>query len=101
MASMPTPTLKELRRHRNQILSLADRHGARNVRVFGSVARGDSTPDSDIDLLVDFDRGRSLMDHGELVMDLEEVLGRRVDVVSARGLRDRFRERILREAVAL
>ena len=98
---MTGPTLDELRQRREQILALASRHGARNVRVFGSVARGDANPSSDIDLVVDFDHSCSLMDHGELVMDLEEALGRRVDVVSARALRDRFRDRVLREAVAL
>ena len=98
---MPGPTLDDLRKRREEILALASRRGARNVRVFGSIARGNAKPDSDIDLLVDFVGGRSRMDHGELVMDLEEVLGRRVDVVSARGLRNRFRDRILREAVAL
>jgi uncharacterized protein len=94
-------TLDELRKRREQILALANSHGARNVRVFGSVARGEATQESDLDLVVDFDAGRSLMDHGELVMDLEETLGCRVDVVSARGLRERFRERVLADAVPL
>jgi predicted nucleotidyltransferase len=98
---MPELTLDHLRQHRDQILALADRHGARNVRVFGSVARGDAVAGSDLDLLVDFEPGRSLMDHGELIMDLEAVLGCRVDVVSARGLRDRFRTRVLADAVVL
>lgn len=82
-------------------MALAERHGAHNLRVFGSVARGQANPESDVDLVVDFDRGRSLMDHGELMMDLEEVLGCRVDVVSERGLRDRFRARVLADAVPL
>jgi predicted nucleotidyltransferase len=98
---MPALTLDHLRQRREQILALAGRHGARNVRVFGSVARGDAVAGSDLDLLVDFDPGRSLMDHGELVMDLEAVLDCRVDVVSARGLRDRFRARVLADAVVL
>jgi hypothetical protein len=98
---MRTITLEELRRQRDRIVALAERHGARNIRVFGSVARGQSTPGSDVDLVVDFERGRSLMDHGELMMDLEEALGCRVDVVSARGLRDRFRARVLADAVPL
>jgi uncharacterized protein len=98
---MHGPTLDDLRKRRDEILALANRHGASNVRVFGSVARGDAHPDSDLDFVVDFDAGRSLMDHGELVMDLEEALGRRVDVVSAGGLRDRFRDRILADAVPL
>ncbi len=98
---MPGLTLDHLRERRDQILALASRHGARNVRVFGSVARGDAVAGSDLDLVVDFDSGRSLMDHGELVLDLEAVLGCRVDVVSARGLGDRFRERVLADAVVL
>jgi hypothetical protein len=98
---MRTITLEELRRQRDRIVALAERHGAHNVRVFGSVARGQANPESDVDLVVDFERGRSLMDHGELMMDLEEVLGCRVDVVSERGLRDRFRARVLADAVPL
>jgi hypothetical protein len=96
-----TITLEELRRQKDRIVALAERHGAHNLRVFGSVARGQANPESDVDLVVDFDRGRSLMDHGELMMDLEEVLGCRVDVVSERGLRDRFRARVLADAVPL
>jgi predicted nucleotidyltransferase len=98
---MPDLTLDHLRQRRDQIIALAGRHGARNVRVFGSVARGDAVAGSDLDLVVDFEPGRSLMDHGELIMDLEAILGCRVDVVSARGLRDRFRERVLADAVVL
>jgi predicted nucleotidyltransferase len=98
---MPGLTLDHLRERRDQILALASRHGARNVRVFGSVARGDAVAGSDVDLIVDFDSGRSLMDHGELMLDLEAILGCRVDVVSARGLGDRFREQILSDAVVL
>lgn len=98
---MPGLTLDHLRQRRDEIIALASRHGARNVRVFGSVARGDAFAGSDLDLVVDFDTGRSLMDHGELMLDLEAVLGCRVDVVSARGLGDRFRERVLADAVVL
>ena len=98
---MPELTLDHLRQRRDQIIALASRHGARNVRVFGSVARGDAVAGSDLDLVVDFEPGRSLMDHGELIMDLKAILGCRVDVVSARGLRDRFRERVLADAVVL
>jgi predicted nucleotidyltransferase len=98
---MRTITLEELRRQKDRIVALAERHGAHNVRVFGSVARGQANPESDVDLVVDFERGRSLMDHGELMMDLEEVLGCRVEVVSERGLRDRFRARVLADAVPL
>ena len=98
---MRTITLEELRRQKDRIVALAERHGAHNVRVFGSVARGQANPGSDVDLVVDFERGRSLMDHGELMMDLDEVLGCRVDVVSGRGLRDRFRARVLADGVPL
>jgi predicted nucleotidyltransferase len=94
-------TLDDLRKRRAQIVAAASAHGARNLRVFGSVARGEASEDSDLDLVVDFDATRSLMDHGELVMDLEEMLGCRVDVVSGRGLSGRFRARVLADAVPL
>ena len=86
---------------REDILSAARRRGAINVRVFGSVARGEATRASDIDFLVDLEPGRSLLDLGGLLMDLEEVLGAPVDVVTEKGLRSRLRERALREAVSL
>ena len=86
---------------REAILSAARRRGAFNVRVFGSVARGEANADSDIDFLVDLEPGRSLLDLGGLLMDLEEVLGAPVDVVTEKGLRSRLRERVLREAVSL
>jgi predicted nucleotidyltransferase len=68
-----------------EILRAAKAHGAGNVRVFGSVARGDASADSDVDLLVDLEPGRSLLDHAALVLELEALLGRRVDVAVARG----------------
>ena len=98
---MAHPTLQDLQVRRGEILALAARHGARDVRVFGSTARGDDRPDSDVDLLVRFDADRSLLDHGALLADLEDVLGCRVDVVSERALKPRFRQRALAEAVAL
>lgn len=67
----------------------------------GSVARGEAQPTSDVDLLVDFERGRNLLDHGGLLMDLQETLDCQVDVVSARALRPRFREQVEKDAVAL
>ena len=82
-------------------MGLAARRGAYNVRVFGSVARGENDPDSDMDFLVDVEPGRSLSDLGGLLMDLEQALGTKVDVVTERGLRLRVRERVLGEAVAL
>lgn len=71
------------------------------MRVFGSAARGDFRPDSDIDLLVDLEQGRSLLDHAALLLDLEELLGCGVDVLTERGLRPRVRERVLKEAVPI
>src|SRR5205807_5343354 len=90
-----------VRNKREEVLRIAERHGARNVRVFGSVARGEASPDSDLDFLVDMEPGRSLLDLGGLLMDLQELLGRRVDVVTEQGLRSRVRERVLREAMPL
>ncbi len=90
-----------LQARREDILSLASRHGARNVRVFGSVARGDTRPDSDVDILVDMEPGRSLFDLGGLLYDLQTLLGVDVDVVTEKGLRPRIRERVMREAVPL
>ena len=78
-----------LRARKDEILRVAASHGASNVRVFGSVARGTAGPASDVDLLVDFERGRTLVDHVGLWRDLEALLGASVDVVSAGGLTDR------------
>jgi predicted nucleotidyltransferase len=91
----------ELMSKRHQILEIAAKRGAKRIRLFGSAARGDSGPSSDVDFLVEFEPGRSLFDHGGLVMDLQELLGCKVDVVSERALRPRYRERVLREAVPL
>jgi len=92
---------KLLQAKRDEILRIAEKHGARNVRVFGSVARGETDEVSDIDLLVDMEAGRSLFDHAALWLELEESLGCKVDVVSERGIKPRIRERVLREAVPL
>jgi predicted nucleotidyltransferase len=86
---------------REHILRIASKHGARNVRIFGSLARGDAGPDSDVDLLVDLDPGRSLLDLGGLLMDLQDLLGCPVDVVTEAGLRPRIRQIVLEEAVPL
>ncbi len=88
-----------LRQKREEILCIAAKHGARNVRVFGSVARGEADEISDIDFLVDLEPGRSLLDLGGLQYELESLLGCRVDVVTERGLKARIRGRALREAV--
>jgi predicted nucleotidyltransferase len=87
--------------NREEILRLAAKHGAYNVRVFGSVARGQARPDSDVDLLVDMAPGRSLIDLGSLLMDLQDLLGRQVDIVEPEGLYWYVRDRVLKEAVAL
>lgn len=86
---------------RADILATAARHGAFNVRVFGSVARGEADDASDIDFLVDLEPGRSLFDLGGLLMDLQALMGREVDVATPRGLKLRVRERVLREAMRL
>ena len=90
-----------LRSKREEILETAARHGAKNVRVFGSVVRGEAGPESDLDFLIDLEHGRSLFDHAALILELAEVLGRKVDVVTERGLRDRVRKRVLSEAIPL
>lgn len=94
-------TLETLKQRREEILAIAQRYRAKNVRVFGSIARGEAEPDSDIDLVVEFEPGTSLMDHGGLIMDLQDALGCKVDVVSERGMRDRLRKRVEVDAVAL
>jgi predicted nucleotidyltransferase len=94
--------LEELRRSkRDAILQLARKHGARNVRVFGSVARGEHSASSDIDFLVDLDQDRTLMDLGGLLMDLQEMLELRVDVATEETLRPKVRNQALRDAVPL
>jgi hypothetical protein len=94
-------TLKSLRTRREAILDIARRYGADDVRVFGSVARGDANESSDVDLVVRFEPGRSLFDHGGLLMDLRDLLGIKVDVVSEGALKGRFGELVRREAVPL
>ena len=93
--------LDQIRQHRDAILRLAIRRGARHVRVFGSVARGEATSASDVDFLVKFDPDRSLLDHGGLLMDLQELLGCGIDLVDEDAMRPRFREHVSKEAVAL
>ncbi|MCK9306369.1 MAG: nucleotidyltransferase family protein [Methanoculleus sp.] len=91
----------DLLERREEILAVAARHGARRVRVFGSVVRGEETPASDLDLLVEFEPGRSLLDHIALAQDLKDLLGREVDVVTEGGLHWYIRDRVCREAVPL
>jgi len=90
-----------LKAKRDEILQICAKYGARNVRVFGSVARGEADEQSDIDLLVEFEPDRSLLDHAGLWIELQELLGVKVDVVSERGLKPRIRQRVLQEAIPL
>jgi hypothetical protein len=102
LALKRTPTLEDLRARRGDILELAEKHGATNVRVFGSVARGEATPESDIDLLVDQDWSRLTSWGGMgLIIELEDLLGCSVDVATTDELKPRIRERALREAIPL
>ena len=95
-------TLEELRTvRRDDILRLASSYGIRNVRVFGSCARGESSPSSDIDFLVDLEPGRTLMDLGGLLMDLQELLQTRVDVATLGMLRPRVKDAAVRDAAPL
>lgn len=92
---------KQLQEKREEILRLCETYGARNLRVFGSVARGEANTQSDVDFLVEMEPGRSLFDLGGLQYELERLLGRPVDVVTERGLKARIQERVLREALPL
>lgn len=97
-----TPRMAKLRSHREQIMKTAQRHGATNVRVFGSVARGEDGPDSDIDLLVDLDvRTRGLLPLGAIAEELAQLLDERVDVAPAGALAPHVAQSALREAVPL
>lgn len=93
--------LATLRSRRTELLAIAASRGARNLRVFGSVVRGNDRVDSDVDLLVQMDDGRSLLDLVALQQDLVEALGRKVDVLSERGIYPYLRDRILNEAIPL
>ncbi len=92
---------KLLQAKRQEILDIGARYGAQRMRIFGSVARGEITPDSDVDILVDLAPDRSLFDLGGLLVELQELLGCKVDVVTEKGLRPRIRDRVLREAIPL
>jgi hypothetical protein len=93
--------LTELRQYKTEILALCQKYHASNVRIFGSVARGDNREDSDVDFLIEFEPQCSLFDSGGLLMDLQDLLDRKVDIVDEQALRPRFREQILRESVPL
>ena len=90
-----------LEEFRAEIMEIARRHGVANIRVFGSVARGEAGPDSDVDLLVSISGQTSPWFPGGLVADLEDLLGRPVQVVTEQGLHDLLREQVMSEAVPL
>ena len=90
-----------LREKRDNIRSIAAKHGAYNVRIFGSVIRGEAGPDSDIDFLIDVGPTTSSWFPAGLILDLEEILGRRVEVVTEKALNPYIRDHVLREAVPL
>ena len=90
-----------LKEKREEILRIAHRHGASNVRVFGSVAKGEAKPDSDVDLLVEMEPGRSLLDMIAIKQDLEDLLGRKVDVVTEAAVSPYIRDAILNGAMLL
>jgi len=90
-----------IKEKRKEILSLAAQHGAQNVRIFGSVARNEAGPESDVDFLIDLGPNRTPWFPGGLIIGLENLLGCKVDVVTERGLKKTIRERVLQEAVPL
>ncbi|MGB8992580.1 MAG: nucleotidyltransferase family protein [Desulfobaccales bacterium] len=92
---------KVIQEKRQEILKIAAQHGVYNVRIFGSVARGEADEASDVDVLVEMEPNRSLLDLGGFLADLEDLLGCKVDVVTERGLKTRIRDRVLQEAVPL
>jgi len=94
--------LENLREQRSQILQIAARHGAFNIRVFGSVVRGEETAEGDIDFLIDYDKNQTTAWFpGGLLMDLQDLLGRKVDVLTEPGISPRIREKVLSEAQPL
>ncbi len=92
---------KLVKKNREKILEIATKNGAYNVRIFGSVARGDTNEKSDIDFLIDMEPDRSLFDVGGLLMDLQDLLGCKVDIVTTKGLRPSIRDEVLQEAIPL
>lgn len=94
-------TLDDLRARRQAIVTIARRYGARDLRVFGSVVRGEADAQSDVDFLVELEPGRSVLDLGGPLMDLQEYLHCKVDVMTPTMLKPRIRERALREATPL
>ena len=97
----PLTLYEDVLEKRDEILQIASAHGVRRIRLFGSVIRGEETPESDLDFLVKFEPERSLLDHVGLKQDLEDLFGRSVDVVTETGLHWYIRDRVRREAVSL
>ncbi|MGP1383022.1 MAG: nucleotidyltransferase family protein [Thainema sp.] len=100
-ASRVNDLLARLRAQKADLVSIAAQHGASNIRVFGSVVRGEANEQSDIDLLVDLEPGRSLLDHIGLIQDLEDLLGRSVDVATPSALHERIKDRVMQDAIPL
>ena len=99
---MSTPTIDDtVREKREAIIRIAASHGATQVRLIGSVARGEARPDSDIDLLVTWNEGTSLLDQAALVLELEPLLGRKVDIASDGWIKPSIREAVYRDAITL
>ena len=92
---------QKIQQKKKEILLVAQQHGIVNIRIFGSVARGEDNPQSDIDLLVDLEKGRTLFDLGGALVKLQDLLGRKVDIVTERGLHWYLREKIMEEAKPL
>ena len=93
--------LQKIQQKKEEILVVAQQHGIMNIRIFGSVARGDDNLQSDIDLLVDLEKGRTLFDLGGALIQLQDLLGCKVDIVTERGLHWYLREKIMKEAKPL
>lgn len=93
--------LERIQQQKNNILAIARQHGLTHLRIFGSVVRGEETPQSDIDLLVDLEPGRSMFDLGGALIKLQELLSRKVDIVTERGLHWYLKEKIIQESVSL
>ncbi len=90
-----------LKSKRTEILSLAAKRGIKNLRVFGSVARGQAGPQSDVDFLVEVEPGRDYLDLGAFLMDVQDLLGRKVDLVTEKALHSAIKGQVLKEAVPL
>lgn len=101
MMNKKPPSLEFLYAHRDKIIALAERYGAHNLRVFGSVARGEAHSESDIDLLVDFFKDHSLLDRIALIQALSDLLAFKVDVVQEKMLKPRIKPQVLKDAIPL